>query len=258
MKIKGKSSEDFRISVGYIVFDEDNKITTKPEEVENIHMFLKDAAKPYRVVDIIIHGMWSDIPLAWNDMMRKMSQIFNRSSSVGDATLTLSVIWDCALLYKNSIRIAQEKGEILADLLRPIFTPDRSINFVTHSMGNRVFHACFMKLPDDLEYHISRWFAISADLSKSEFEQVFQAKFKKIDKIYVYKHESDLTIKLSQLINKDDRLGVSGPEGTRENVLIVDGKRFDTDIDFITRLVKHRYFYESKAARDLLLEQLNK
>ena len=211
--------------------------------------------------------MWANNPNVWKQTVKSLnSDIFVRCER---AQIIVSIIWDAAILYPKSVNIARDKGIHLRPFMQYLLqsTSDAAnCNIIAHSMGNRLFQESIQPVLQSQNCHIDNYFSLAADLEENIFEkkQPLEKLTNICDNVTVYCHNNDRTLKVSELLNKNGRLGIEG----LSNSVLRDSSFTLVDVTLITdneglgaKLFNHRYYYTSPAVKEdirlVLMGQIN-
>lgn len=265
IKIDGAEESKFSLEYGIITYNkkyaprrEVNKSITSIAQLTDVLFEALEESNTSNKLNILIHGIWADKKFAWERMIQSLSKdTFDNGEE--EKKVILSIIWDSSFDYKKGVRIARSKGDYLSTFLKDLIdqNDDRyKINFLCHSMGNRIFQHMINEsdLIDEDRYLIDQFVSVGADIENNTFEvgEPLHDLHKIVRNITIYFHNNDRTLGMSALLNSAERLGLSGvpditsmPEAYRTiDVSVI------TDHDDITSMIgNHRYFYTSPAVR---------
>lgn len=256
---------------GYVQHDDNFKSDFIPLALASDSSFVDYIGKNIKYEDydlnVYIHGMWADSPMFWKETVRNLNRdIFDGCDR---PQVIVSVIWEAALLYPNSVDQARKKGKHLQVFFKDLLSSNGAanhINVLAHSMGNRLFEEAIQASLATENCRIDNFISAGADLEKNIFEknQGLSTLPSICSNITIYCHNNDRTLKVSELINKTDRLGISGLTET----VLQDSTFTSVDVTLITdnqgfggKLFNHRYYYTSLAVKEdirlILQEKIN-
>jgi len=265
LKIEGSKTDDFKLKFGKIAYDKDYQPKRKVDEqiensdalIEAIFVALAQENTSHKL-NILIHGIWADKKFAWEKMIQSLSKDTFDNGDKKQKVL-LSIIWDSSFDYKKGVRIARLKGDYLSGFIKKLLLKNDEkykINFLCHSMGNRVFQHMINEsnLIEMDKKMIDQFVSVGADIESNIFEagQPLHGLHQIINEITIYKHNNDRTLGMSQLLNSSERLGLSGvPDITQlpENIRTIDVSVITDHDDITSKIGNHRYFYTSPSVR---------
>ena len=265
IKIDGSDESNFKIEYGQVVYDAkyipkrvvDPTITSLDSMISKIYSTLDEAGSS-DVLNIFIHGIWGDTKFAWEQMVQNISRDTYETKSESQKVL-LSIIWDSAIDYKKGVSIACRKGDFLSPFTKGLLLKNEcsyKINFLCHSMGNRVFQHMINE-NDLIELNtklIDQFVSVGADIESNTFEegQPLNGLDRIVNDITIYVHNNDRTLGMSRMLNSSDRLGLDGvPDITQlpENMRTIDVSLITDHDDLASKIGNHRYFYTSPSIR---------
>jgi hypothetical protein len=265
LKIDGSDESNFKLEYGRIVYTSkyvpkrvaDPAITSMNSFISVIYSTL-DEPSTSDVLNIFIHGIWGDTKFAWEQMVQNISRDTYETNS-NDQKVLLSIIWDSAIDYKKGVNIARRKGDYLGPFTRELLLTNEcsyKINFLCHSMGNRVFQHMINE-NDLIELNtklIDQFVSVGADIESNTFEEgePLNGLDRIINDITIYVHNNDRTLGMSKLLNASYRLGLDGvPDITLlpENMRTIDVSLITDHDDLSSKIGNHRYFYTSPSIR---------
>ena len=265
IKLDGSDESNFKIEYGNIIYDEkyapkrvvDSDITSLDSMISVIYTTLAEE-NTSDIFNIFIHGIWGDTKFAWEQMVQNISRDTYETDSDKQKVL-LSIIWDSAIDYKKGVNIARRKGDFLSPFTKKLLLTNKSrykINFLCHSMGNRVFQHMINE-EDIIEINtklIDQFVSVGADIESNTFEEgePLNGLDQIINDITIYIHNNDRTLGMSKLINGSGRLGLDGvPDITHlpENMRTIDVSIITDHDDISGKIGNHRYFYTSPSIR---------
>ena len=265
IKIDGNDQSNFELKYGKITYDEvyspkrvvDSKITSLDDMIDTIFTTLSHENTADKL-NILIHGIWADKKFAWENMVQNISRDTYENLDKRKKVI-LSIIWDSSFDYKKGVRIARKKGDYLSSFLEKLLDENDSkykINFLCHSMGNRIFQHMINEgdLIDKNEILIDQFVSVGADIESNTFEEgePLHGLEKIVSNITIYMHNNDRTLGMSKLLNSSDRLGLSGVHDINvlpDNYRIIDVSVITDHDDLTSKIGNHRYFYTSPAVR---------
>lgn len=265
LKIDGKFESDFKIEFGSIDYDEDfapkripdQNISSLDSLTSTLFSTLSEDGTS-DILNIFIHGIWADTKYAWEQMVQNISRD-TYCTKDDKKKVILSIIWDSALDYKKGVEIARRKGDYLSPFFKNLLLENEDrykINFLCHSMGNRVFQHIINEsdLIDMDTILIDQFVSVAADIESNTFEtgEPLNGLNKIINNITVYVHNNDRTLGMSKLLNSSERLGLNGvPDITQlsENYRTIDVSVIRDHDDITSKIGNHRYFYMSPSIR---------
>ncbi len=260
LKIDGSDIENFELKLGVVEYDAE--YNPRKRELENITSLtqLNDAIcnslgeeNTSEQLNIVIHGIWGNQIFAWREMVRNLSRDVY-SVDDGKKKVMLSIIWNSSINYLTGIKIARKKGDYLGPFIKELVNcqADKTkISFLCHSMGNRMFEHIMTSsgLIKQEQKVIDQYIAAGADLENDVFNKgkSLEHLHKIINNVTIYVHNNDRSLKMSKLINKNDRLGLNGlnPEKMPDNFTIIDVSVIKDHVNFSSSMSNHRYFYMS-------------
>ena len=265
IKVDGNKPSNFKVEIGIIQYNEKYFPKKVPEEDigsldQLIKSIYKDLSKPKtsEILNIFIHGIWADSKFAWEEMIKNISK---DTYDVQDdlQKVMLSIIWDSSIDYKKGVQIARLKGDYLSKFIKDLLESNEEkyrINFLCHSMGNRVFQHIINEsdLIDADTLLIDQFVSVGADIESNAFEEgePLHGLEQLVNHITIYVHNNDRTLGMSRLLNSSDRLGLNGvPDITAlpENFRTIDVSTITDHDDFSSKIGNHRYFYTSPSVR---------
>jgi len=265
VKIEGSEESKFKLEYGQITYDDDYapKQVSDPDisSMDDLIEVIFDKLEEENTSDklnILIHGIWADKKIAWERMIKNLSK---DTFDNGDRKqkVILSIIWDSSFDYKKGVRIARIKGDYLSSFLKDLIDKNDSeykINFLCHSMGNRIFQHMINEsdLIDEGEILIDQFVSVGADIESNTFEkgEPLHGLNEIINDITIYIHNNDRTLGMSQALNAQERLGLSGvPDITAlpDNYRTIDVSVITDHDDITSKIGNHRYFYTSPSVR---------
>jgi hypothetical protein len=266
IKISGTDESNFELEYGRVTYDSnyfpkrevDASITSMDSMISTLFSTLAQSNTSDKL-NILIHGIWADKKFAWEKMIQSLSKdTFDNDDDL--QKVILSIIWDSSFDYKKGVRIAGLKGDYLSTFLKDLLHKNDSkykINFLCHSMGNRVFQHMINEsdlIDDSDEILIDQFVSVAADIESNIFEegQPLQGLEKIVKDITIYIHNNDRTLGMSQLLNSSERLGLSGvPDITAlaDNIRTIDVSVISDHDDLTSKIGNHRYFYTSPSVR---------
>jgi len=265
IKIDGSDQSKFELEFGRVTYDEkyspkrvvDPSITSMDSMINLIFTTLSHKNTSDKL-NVLIHGIWADKKFAWENMIQSISRDTYENLDKKQKVI-LSIIWDSSFDYKKGVRIARIKGDYLSSFLKDFLDENDSkykINFLCHSMGNRVFQHMINEsdLIDKDEILIDQFVSVGADIESNTFEEgePLYGLEKIVNDITIYMHNNDRTLGMSKLLNSSDRLGLSGFHDIKllpENFRIIDVSVITDHDDLTSKIGNHRYFYTSPAVR---------
>lgn len=265
IKINGSDQTNFELEFGKVVYNdkyspkrvEDPRITSIDNMVNHLFSTLANNNTSDKL-NILIHGIWADKKFAWENMIQNISKDTYENNDKKQKVI-LSIIWDSSFDYKKGVRIARIKGDYLSSFLKDLLRKNDSkykINFLCHSMGNRVFQHMINEsdLIDKNEILIDQYVAVGADIESNTFDkgEPLHGLEKIVNDITIYMHNNDRTLGMSKLLNSSDRLGLSGVPDVSvlpENFRIIDVSVITDHDDLTSKIGNHRYFYTSPSVR---------
>ncbi|MEM9549407.1 MAG: alpha/beta hydrolase [Bacteroidota bacterium] len=265
VKIDGAKEANFELEFGKLKYDE--KYAPKRVEDESINSLDNLLFAIFTSLceentsdklNILIHGIWADKKFAWEQMVKNLSRD-TYANQDGKQKVILSIIWDSSFDYKKGVRIARLKGDYLSTFLKDLIEKNNAqykINFLCHSMGNRVFQHMINEsdLIEKGEVIIDQFVSVGADIESNAFEEgePLHGLHTIINDITIYIHNNDRTLGMSKLLNSRKRLGLNGvPDISKlpENMRIIDVSVITDHDDLTSKIGNHRYFYTSPSVR---------
>ena len=265
IKIDGSDYTNFKLEFGRISYNK--KYAPKREADPNIDSMDSLIAILYEnlaqentsdKLNIFIHGIWADTRFAWEEMVQNVSRDIYGSED-NKQNVLLSIIWSSALEYKKGVEIARRKGDYLSQFLKNLLYSNNNnykINFLCHSMGNRVFQHMINEsdLIDTGKKIIDQFVSVGADIESNTFEdgEPLHGLEHLVNDITIYMHNNDRTLGMSRLLNSSDRLGLNGvPDITAlaDNFRTIDVSIITDHDDLSSKIGNHRYFYMSPSVR---------
>ncbi|MDF1696420.1 MAG: alpha/beta hydrolase [Saprospiraceae bacterium] len=266
IKVDGNKPSNFKVEFGQIEYNDKYFPKRVPKKdigsMEQLtHQLYSSLSEPNtsEKLNIFIHGIWADSKFAWEEMIKSISKDTYENND-GKQKIMLSIIWDSSIDYKKGVRIARLKGDFLSPFVTSLLTSNTSnykINFLCHSMGNRVFQHIINEsdLIDQNTILIDQFVSIGADIESNTFEkgQPLHGLNQIVKDITIYIHNNDRTLGMSRLLNSSDRLGLNGvPDITAlpENYRTIDVSLIKDHDDLSSKIGNHRYFYTSPSVRE--------
>jgi len=206
-------------------------------------------------VNIYIHGMWANNGIVWKETASYLGRYI--MADMPRKQVVISIIWDAAILYPNSVELARKKGKQASELMPiiwSVFSDVKSKNIIAHSMGNRVWEEMIKPYLDvESKIKIGQYLSIGADLEDTIFDkdQPLELLPHLCDSITIYMHNNDRTLKISKMLNDNDRLGLAGvPTETlnHKNIKLVDVTLLSDNRGIGGKFSNHRYYYTSPLA----------
>ncbi len=269
IKIKSTSSDEtpFQFEYGVLDVDSEYKIKLVPHDYSNLEDFtsqiLSNSTKHKTPFDfnLFIHGIWSDFMPSWKRTIRALTQeVFSKQEY---PQIVLSIIWESKISYSRSIPVAYNMGKKISpeiiNLLDKISANHK--NVIAHSMGNRVFQGIVEAyLPSD-HIIIDHYHAMAADLENNIFDmgQPLYDLPTLIANTIIYRHNTDRSLAMSEIINKNQRLGLSGPTKAtlqRNGFFVIDVSKLLSKWG-LADLSNHRYFHREKQFLKYFASALN-
>lgn len=266
LKLDGSDESNFKIEFGKITYNENyfpkrvknHKINSLDEFLTQIDTTLSKE-NTSEILNIFIHGIWADTKFAWEQMVQNISKDIYETSD-NKKKVIVSIIWDSALDYKKGVDIAKRKGDYLSPFIKDLLVqsnPKYKVNFLCHSMGNRVFQHMINEtdLIDLKTKLIDQFVSVGADIESNTFEvgEPLNGLDQIINNITIYVHNNDRTLGMSKLLNSSDRLGLNGvPDITNlpDNYRTIDVSMIRDHDDISSKIGNHRYFYTSPSIRE--------
>jgi len=258
IKVNGKHDgmeKAYQYEYGSVSTDENFKVKLQEEAYGGPEQFLDSIKVKYPVADydfnIYIHGMWANSGMHWRESASNLSkEVF---SNIERPQVIVSFIWDAAILYPKSVSLARAKGKQISPIIHQLLVDNKgahSINILAHSMGNRVFEEAIKPLWDKENIKISRYFSLAADLEDNIFNknQPLENLSNICSDIYIYMHNNDRTLKVSKLINDNNRLGLEGINMEllkNETYKLIDVTLITDNEGIAADIFNHRYYYTS-------------
>ena len=265
LKIDGDKESKYKIEYGIINYDEkylpkrqaDPEIDSMDDFIEMVYDSLDNDHYSDKL-NILIHGIWADKKIAWERMIQNLSRETFETND-GRKKVILSIIWDSSYDYKRGVRIARQKGDYLSEFIKDLLLENKgrySINFLCHSMGNRIFQHMINEsdLIDEGKVLIDQFVSVGADIESNIMEEgePLHGLYSIINDITIYIHNNDRTLGMSQALNSSERLGLSGvPDITKlpDNIRTIDVSTIRDHDDVTSKIGNHRYFYTSPSVR---------
>lgn len=204
---------------------------------------------------IYIHGMWADQKHVWKKTAKNLSRAVLDCEDTPQ--LIVSIIWESTLLYQPNVNLAYDKGQEMSVFFGQLLAAHqsaKSVNVIAHSMGNRLFQGLIEDHLPAKKQLISKYILVGADLESDIFEKnnALADIRSMCQEVVVYVHNNDRTLKVSKLLNKNDRLGLQGVSRA-----VLDKGQFKTvDVSLIADeeglsggISNHRYYYTSPLVR---------
>ena len=266
VKIDGSDSTKFKMEFGQIHYDkkykpkrvQDESISSLEELGSQLRTVLAQE-ETSDVLNIFIHGIWADTRGVWEQMVQKISRdSYDHEDNV--QKVMLSIIWDSSFDYRKGVKIARKKGNFISSFFVDLLTADSrdfKVNFLCHSMGNRVFQHIITesKLIERQERIINQFVSVAADIESNIFEEgepLYDLE-NIVNDITIYIHQNDRTLGMSRLINSKDRLGLNGVSNFAEladNFRVIDVSVITDNEGLSPQISNHRYFYTSPSIRE--------
>lgn len=247
IELKGTNTQKLDWRWGHVVYNRfhlPKKIRSHEEETYND--FIKKHVSADQKVDIFIHGMWGNTPVLWHDQHRKLYPYIKDFYEYDEHRVFLSLIWDCSLDYFNNVYIAKVKGKKFSSVFTLLKTMDQNeINVLSHSMGNKISEFMYRFVQEE-NLRIHTWITIAADLNYKIFDegQPLYDVQTICDKVYLFYHKNDHTLRISELMNKEKRIGRHGTPVEYAHIQQIDASKLSsTSLNSISN--QHRYFYNN-------------
>ncbi|GEM_PF-5521937 len=200
-----------------------------------------------------IHGFMAAILPILQRTTLGFNYLFFRDPGVRTKAV-IHIIWPSnRLSYRRSKRIIRTHHAKLARILRDFIRqqPDRQIDLLCHSMGNRLFLETIRRNPFDA--HSFRKIILAApDVGISEFEVSIPYLQQLADSVLVLTHRKDRILLASQWRNHSPRLGRTPPPDLPSFIQVLDCTDAPIDHTRLARLNRHTYFLASDRARHLM------
>ncbi len=279
IQLNGLEEPDYTYEYGIIEYEDKNGAVKKPfarsEKIKAEEIFFKEFESAYLSMDekkndvlFYIHGQWGNtnefFELSTNAMYK---DIF--SNNQNQTGICISYIWDCKVIYKNNVKIALNKGTkfgTITDrsikLMEQLKDKEKAseVNFLCHSMGNKVFQGihCVLDSADYENPPIDILIQAGSDLIGNIYEegQPMENIEEVVEQILIYRHNNDRTLKMAKLLHDHTRMGLDGLDSIEKapnNITIVDVSIVDDNNDFASKFSKHRYYFTSPTVRQDML-----
>lgn len=279
VELKGNEAEDYSFQFGNVRYEENgtpvrmefqskNLQSSKEQLLKNLNDRLLSLPAEKQNILVYIHGMWAHQPHYWKAHARKLQKgIFEKEQN--PYGLVVSLIWECGMNYKSNVPLAYNKGKAFSSVVQEVVAvarnlEDTKISMLCHSMGNRVMQGFYEEI--QMEYEQPPFHNIlmaGADLESDIFEK--DKPLENIDRftenVTIYVHNNDRSLKMSKLLNENDRLGLQGVSDiskVSEIIEIVDVSIVTDNESFASKMSNHRYFCESPTVRQDILNCLCK
>lgn len=206
---------------------------------------------------VYIHGLWAN-NRGFEESTGKILQdnIFNNLEGY-DAIISLK--WTSAIDYDKNLSITEEKGKEFSKLLDKLSNEDNiELNFLLHSMGNRVFKAFYNNL-DNKNYTINNVLMIAADIENDVLVNDLKKLTPNCSKIYAFYNDDDRTLSVANKLKGYKRLGIYGPcdeSKTLANLIAINTTGLTDNQGIPAKFTLHRYYYASPSIRNLILDIL--
>ena len=265
LQIKGKQTNNhsYEYDIGRVTHTEKNKIQFSSYDEKNLDIYadlLSDSISTLSDdydLTLYIHGMWANQPHIWKASAQNLvNEVIVKNDK---PQIIVSIIWDAGIIYKKSVAIAKNKGEALQGFLIPFLRKQKhagDINLIAHSMGNRVFQHAIQNQLKTKNQVITRYVSLGADLEADIFE--CQQPLENISNLckntLIYIHNNDRTLKVSKILNNNDRLGLVGVkkdllESSSSPFKVIDVSLVVDNEGFGGKFSNHRYYYTSPLVR---------
>lgn len=207
---------------------------------------------------IYIHGLWANQKV-FEESTGKILQeeIFNK---LEDYDAIISLKWTSTIDYEKNLIITEQKGEEFAKVINQL-TKGKNIelNFLLHSMGNRVFKTLGSHLEGE-DVKVNNILMIAADIENDVFVNDLKDIPSTCSKIYSFYNIDDRTLTVANKLKSFKRLGLYGPcEESRKlaNVIPISTTGLKDNEGISAQFTLHRYYYASPSVRKLILDILS-
>ncbi len=276
--ITGDEPEEYHTEFGRIIYDEEGtprKVAFENNTIQEFILVVEESIDflPEAKSNILtyIHGMWGHTSsyLEYNTTEMAGDIYAHPDSHFG---LIVSLIWDSKLIYGTNVAIARDKGVLFGEYFNLLFyhigldnfEDKNRMSFICHSMGNRVFesmYTSFLEPELSIDFFKTIVFA-AADLESDIFNenQPLSSLPDAAEQIVVYTHNNDRSLKMSKLLNDNNRLGLDGIDNLDklpDDIYIVNTSLLNDDEDRASRFSNHRYFFSSPTVRRDILNLFN-
>lgn len=277
IELNGTETDSYNFSFGTVKYDQHfspDKVEYETADIEEgmnsllrgISSRLATLPADKQNVLIYIHGMWAHQPQYWSAHTQKMRKgIFNNDEN--PYGVVVSLIWECGLNYMSNVPLAYDKGKRFTPLVIKLIEATQEVegaklSILGHSMGNRVLQGFYENLQGVYkDPPIHNIVMAGADLESNIFEknQPLHHIDRFAEQVVIYVHNNDRSLKMSKLLNDNDRLGL---QGVRDFSLVSDIIS-TVDVSIVTdnetlssKMSNHRYFCESATVRRDILNCL--
>ncbi|MBT8232786.1 MAG: alpha/beta hydrolase [Saprospiraceae bacterium] len=273
------NNDDDKLQFDYEVVDLDDKSkSTTPRNIDeflvaffnDISILPADKNQPL----FYIHGMWGGKKFAFNRTYKMMEALYLENEAT-DIARIISIKWpgnnmeykvNKATLYE----IAPEVTEWFSNFLLKFHmykyvskSYNISLDILAHSLGTELTKEILCGINyDNLEYPlIDNLILASPDLVTDVFETTpcFTKNLCMTNETHIYFSERDLTLGVSNNLNKIDRLGRAGPSEKSSiptNVCFIDVSDVKDETNFSDLMTGHSSFRASPIVSQDILEVL--
>ena len=175
---------------------------------------------------LLFHCMWGQqATFHKKKYLIPLKESFDDSLSPGPQT-EISFIWHAGgLNYLKNYEEASIKGEALTQVVSWISKHyNNKIHAFCHSMGSRFFEGVVRNRNESINFLFENIILFSADISNDVDDPDFLQCLGSSKNIYVYMHSKDKLLWVSSILNREQRLGRSGPNNTQpiDKLYVVD------------------------------------
>jgi hypothetical protein len=203
-------------------------------------------------LDIFIHGYEAYYEFIKDDLIKKYekSGLFE-----SEKRLCLHLDWKSLRWYPNNHKqiVLNKLGRI--NFIQNIASQKQiRVNFICHSMGCYVFSKMVDSFNPSLKQKIGKVVLAAPDMIPSDFRKSDWL-MDNGNKILLYAHARDLTLKSASYFRKGERIGRKCPLNIKEIVNYRE-KPANSDVSeyIIDKIFEHRYFYTDSAVRKTIVD----
>lgn len=229
-----------------------------------------------RQVLFYVHGMWGGKKFAFDRTYKMIENLYIRNED-SDIARVVSIKWpgnkmEYKVNKKKLYQIDQQITNLFQEFLSNFYTfkylnnlNDVSLDMIAHSLGTELIKEVLCQLPRE-NYNapiIDQLILASPDLATDVFEKekCFGESMRIVDHTTIYFSDRDLTLSVSNNLNKLDRLGRAGPSeisSIPSNVSFVEVTYIKDETNFSDLMTGHSSFRASPVVSKDILSMLTK
>lgn len=236
--------------LNYYVKDAKLDVFEAKEALEYLnHRILEENITKNPKVIFFIHGFWGSLPFTLFRTSRAFQRYYFKSKESNISSI-VHIIWDASdINYSQSVfKIAKTKA-VLASIFNEInlcFKTRSSL--MCHSMGNRFLFETLNS--QEVNVQFEELLLIAPDLDFKLFEK-FPFLFTKLsNRVIVFYHTKDKTLKLSSFLNRAERLGRLKAADETQQIDFVDFTTLNDIKSIPDSVLRHLYFITSKTVTE--------